>query len=271
MRAVVTGASGFVGRHVVAALAERGDDVVEVGRGETPPQGADVLFHLAARSVVSDAVADPGASFEANVALMWRTVLAAGSARSVVVSSDQVYGPDAPVPTPEDAPLRPDGPYAAGKAAADVLARALPGVVVARMVNVYGPGDRQASRLVPGTVAAVLAGRPPVIRGDGSAARDLVHVDDAVAALLALAGRGVAGEAYNVGTGVATSVREVVDAVLRAAGSDLDPEVLGGAPVGEGGRRAVDIAKIGAGTGWAPRVSLDEGLRRTLAAAGAAR
>ena len=193
-------------------------------------------------------------------------MLDAGAARTVVATSDQVYGPHAPVPTPEDAPLVPEGPYAASKAAADVVARSLPGVVVARLVNVYGAGDRHGSRLVPGTIAAVREGRRPVIRGDGSAARDFVHADDAVAALLALAAAGEPGEAYNVGTGVPRTVREVIDAVLRAAGSDLEPEVLGDAPPGEGGRRAVAIDKIRAATGWAPEVGLEEGLRRTLAA-----
>jgi CDP-glucose 4,6-dehydratase len=181
----------------------------------------------------------------------------------VFASSDQVYGPRAPTPTPETAPFDPAGPYAASKAAADLLARQLPGVVVARLANVYGPGDRHETRLVPGTIAAVRAGRAPVIRGDGSAARDMLFAEDAAEALLALAERGEPGEAYNVGSGESHSVREVVDAVLRIAGSDLEPEVLGETPPGEGGRRAVDIAKVRTTTGWAPATSLEEGLRRT--------
>ena len=261
MRAGVTGASGLIGRHLVEALRGRGDEVVVIARGEEPPAGLDVLFHLAAQTIVSAAYADPAATFEANVALAWRTVAAAP--RAVFASTDQVYGPHAPVPTPEDAPLRPEGPYAASKAAADLLVRTLPGVVVARLANVYGPGDRHDSRLVPGAIGAVRAGRRPVIRGDGSAARDLLFVDDAVEALLALAERGDAGEAYNVGSGEPRTVREVVDAVLRVAGSDLEPEVLGGAPPGEGGRRALDVARIRAAAGWEPRVALEEGLRRT--------
>ena len=264
MKVAVTGATGLVGRALVAALRERGDEVVEVGRGEDPPREPDLLVHLAAQTVVSAAFDDPVATFEANVALTWRVLAAAGARRSIVASSDQVYGPHAPVPTPETAPLAPEGPYAASKAAADVLARTQPGTVVARLANVFGPGDRHESRLVPGTIAAVRAGRRPVIRGDGSAARDLLHVDDAVAALLALAEAGEPGEAYNVGTGTPRTVSEVIAAVLAAAGSDLEPEVLGGTPAGEGGRRALDVTKIRAATGWSPAVSLEEGLRRTL-------
>jgi nucleoside-diphosphate-sugar epimerase len=254
LRAAVTGASGLLGRHVVAALRARGGEVVD-------PAGAEVVFHLAAQTTVPAAREDPVATFEANVALAWRVLAAAP--RAVFASSDQVYGPRAPVPTPETAPLDPDGPYAASKAAADLLARQLPGVVVARLANVYGPGDRHESRLVPGTIAAVRAGRRPQIRGDGSAARDMVFAEDAAAALLALAEHGEAGEAYNVGSGESSSVREVVDAVLRVAGSDLEPEVLGATPPGEGGRRSVDVTKIREATGWTAATALEEGLRRT--------
>lgn len=253
----MTGASGLVGRHLVAALQARGDELVD-------PAEAEVVFHLAAQTTVPAAREDPVGTFESNVALAWRTLAAAP--RSVFASTDQVYGPDPPLPVAETAPLEPEGPYAASKAAADLLVRQLPGVVVARLVNVYGPGDRHESRLVPGTIAAVRAGRRPVIRGTGASRRDLLFVEDAVAALIALAGDGEAGEAYNVGTGEAHAVREVVDTVLRVAGSDLEPEVLGGAPPGEGGRRAVDVAKIREAVGWTPSTSLEDGLRRTWAA-----
>jgi nucleoside-diphosphate-sugar epimerase len=251
----VTGASGLLGRHLVRALAARGDEVVD-------PADAEVVFHLAAQTTVPAAREDPVGTFESNVALAWRVLAAAP--RSVFASSDQVYGPRPPVvPIPESAPLDPDGPYAASKAAADLLARQLPGVVVARLVNLYGPGDRHDSRLVPGTIAALRAGRAPVIRGTGEAARDLLFVQDAVGALLALADGGEAGEAYNVGTGEAHRVRDVVDAVVRVAGSDLAPEILGESAAGEGGRRAVDTTKIHAAVGWKATTSLEDGLLRT--------
>jgi nucleoside-diphosphate-sugar epimerase len=118
---------------------------------------------------------------------------------------------------------------------------------------------------VPGTVEAVRAGRRPQIRGDGTSERDLVFVDDAVNALLVLADLGDAGEAYNVASGASHTVREVVDTVLRVAGSDLEPEVLGGVPPGEGGRRALDAARLRT-LGWRPDVPLVEGLRRTIGA-----
>ena len=266
MKAAITGASGLIGRSLGTLLARRGDEVVAVSRDEPEAvAGADVVFHLAAQTVVAEAWRDPRATFEANVALTWRVLDAARGARVVFASTDQVYGPAPPLPCPETARLDPEGPYPASKAAADLLARSFGGnVVVARLANVYGPGDRHASRLVPGAVLAVLEGRPPVIRGTGTAERDLIHVDDAAEALVALAQRGAPGEAYNVGSGRPTSVRAVVDAVLRAAESELEPELEGGSPPGEGGRRALDIGKIAAATGWSPRIGLEEGLRRTL-------
>ena len=252
----MTGAGGLVGSHLVRALRERGDEVVA-------PEEAELVFHLAAQTIVASAYEDPVATFEANVALAWRTVAAAP--RSVFASTDQVYGPRPPVPVTEDAPLAPEGPYATSKAAADQHVRTLPGCVVARLANVYGPGDRHATRLVPGAVAAVREGRRPVVRGDGSARRDLLFVDDAVAALLVLADRGEEGEPYNVGTGEARTVLEVVEGVLRVAGSDARPDVQGGAPAGEGGERALDSSKLRA-LGWEPSVGLEEGLRLTWAA-----
>jgi nucleoside-diphosphate-sugar epimerase len=251
----VTGASGLLGRHLVAALHARGDELVDAA-------DADVVFHLAAQTTVPAAREDPVGTFETNVALAWRVLAAAP--RAVFASSDQVYGPNPPVmPIPETAPLDPDGPYAASKAAADLLARQLPGVVVARLVNLYGPGDRHESRLVPGTIAALRAGRAPVIRGTGEAARDLLFVEDAVAALLALAERGEEGEAYNVGTGSSHRVVDVVSELIAVSGIDVEPSILGETAAGEGGARAVDTTKIAAATGWAATTPLDEGLRRT--------
>jgi nucleoside-diphosphate-sugar epimerase len=233
--------------------------VASVGGDVVPVEEADVVFHLAAQTIVSEAYADPVATFEANVALAWRVV--GGAGRSVFASTDQVYGPRPPVPATEEAPLAPEGPYASSKAAADMLVRTLPGCVVARLANVYGPGDRHATRLVPGVLGAIREGRRPVVRGDGSARRDLVYVDDAVAALRLLAERGEEGEAYNVGTGEPHSVLDVVRTALRVADSDLEPDVLGGTPPGEGGERALDASKLRA-LGWEPRVGLEEGLRR---------
>ena len=260
MNVAATGSSGLLGRWLGARPLARSSP--------WDLEGVDVVFHLAAQTVVSEARADPLATYEANVTGTWRLLGAcaeAGVRRLVLASTDQVYGPSPERPVTEDRPIAPEGPYAASKAAAELVAREFPAgpeIVVARLVNLYGGGDAHATRLVPGTVGAILAGRRPVIRGDGSAARDLLYVEDAVSALRVLAG--APAGTYNVGSGKATSVRDVVQTALRVAGSDLRPDVLGETPPNEGGDRAVDASRLRA-LGWAPEVDLAEGLARTLA------
>jgi CDP-glucose 4,6-dehydratase len=304
MRVAVTGAYGLVGSWLCAALLDRGDDVAvlrhagaddgaalvvagtegrcDVVTGDVGDRravgrlldGADLVFHLAGRSIVADALADPVATYETNVRGTWTVLDAAraGAPAVVVASSYRVYGTAARRPWREDDPLLGTSPYDASKRAAEVLAQsahATDGLRVAwtRFANVYGGGDR-STRLVPDAVTAVLDGRPPVVRSDGSPERDLLHVDDAVAAYLAigaalLEGRG-AGEAYNAGSGRPVRVLDVVEAVCRAAGSTLRPQVLG-APADGLDRQAVDASKLHALAGWSPRTGLDEGLRRTVA------
>ncbi len=142
-------------------------------------------------------------------------------------------------------------------------------LAVTRFANVYGGGDLNFSRLIPETVVAVLDGRAPVIRSDGSPERDFLHVDDAVSAYLAIAGalgEGAAGEAFNAGGERPHSVREVVELIAAAAGGEVEPDIRGsGNPDGEIDRQFVDSTKLRELTGWRPAVSLEEGLRRTLA------
>lgn len=307
-RVLVTGADGLVGSWLVAALLDRGDAVAVLRRGGSPgPQGgddprvtvavgdlldpssveralaghdADTVVHLAAQSIVGLAHAEPVETFEVNVAGTWHLLEACRRhdvARVVVASSDKVYGTIGAQPPTEDAPLAARFPYDVSKACADLVARSfahtydLP-VAVARLPNVYGPGDRNASRLVPELVGAIRAGRAPVIRSDGSPRRDFLFASDAAAAYLAIcdaidAGVG-AGEAFNAGSGTSHSVREVVDALLELSHSDLRARYVGtGAPEGELPAGWVDSGKLRAATGWAPRVALRDGLAVTLEAA----
>jgi CDP-glucose 4,6-dehydratase len=239
--------------------------------------GVDSVFHLAAETIVGDVPASPRESFEHNVRGSW-TVLAAcrlaGVERIVVASSDKAYGAHEELPYREDFALRPRAPYEASKAAADLIARSyghtydLP-VAVTRFANIYGGGDLNFSRLVPETVSAALDGRRPVLRSDGSPERDLLYVEDAAAAYLAIAANldrpDVRGEAFNAGGGEPHSVREVVELILRLAGAELEPDVKGtGKPEGEIDRQWVDPSKLRERCGWSPAVDLEEGLRRTI-------
>ena len=240
-------------------------------------RGVDAVFHLAAQTIVGAANASPVPTFEANVQGTWTLLEACrthGVRTVVVASSDKAYGPHEELPYREDAPLRPIYPYDVSKAAADLIARSywhtfeLP-VAVTRFANLYGGGDLHFSRLVPEAVSAVIDGRRPVIRSDGSPERDFLYVEDAARAYLALAaaldeGRG-RGEAFNAGGGRPHPVREVVELICRLAGSEVEPDIRGeGSLAGEIDRQYLDSTKIRELTGWSPRVDLEDGLRRTI-------
>ncbi len=260
-------------------------DAVELAEGDlrdaeavsAAVAGCDSVFHLAAQTIVGVARESPAETFEVNVRGAWNVFEACCEhdvARVVFASSDKAYGTSPELPYREDFPLRASYPYDASKAAADVIARSYAhayGVplAVTRFANIYGGGDLNFSRLIPETTIAVLGGRPPQIRSDGSPERDFLHVDDAVAAYLAieeaLGGAGARGEAFNAGGERPHAVREVVDLIAEVAGTGVEPEYLGsGTPDGEIDRQYVDSAKLREATGWRPRVELADGLARTL-------
>ncbi|MDX6666096.1 MAG: hypothetical protein QOG68_2302 [Solirubrobacteraceae bacterium] len=306
MTALVTGAYGVLGSWLVKALLDRGDDVVVLRRddvrrsalviegtearcavvnGDLVDAGVveraigeyevDAVFHLAAQTIVGTANRSPVSTFESNIRGTWMLLEACrsqGVARTVVAASDKAYGPTDTLPYTESHPLAPLYPYDVSKACTDLITRSywhtyeLP-VAVTRFANIYGGGDLNPSRLVPEAVAAVLAGRAPVIRSDGSPQRDFLYVEDAAAAYLAIADAlpGVGGEAFNAGGDEPHSVLEVVDLLCRVAGADVRPDVRGsGTPHGEIDRQFVDSTKLRKQTGWSPQVGLEEGLRRTV-------
>jgi CDP-glucose 4,6-dehydratase len=251
-------------------------DLRDADAVSTAIEGADSVFHLAAQTIVGVARRSPLETFEVNVRGAWNVFEACrthGVGRVVFASSDKAYGSSPELPYREDFPLRAAYPYDASKAAADTIARSyanaygLP-LAVTRFANVYGGGDLNFSRLIPETVIALLGGRAPVIRSDGSPERDFLHVDDAVSAYLAIAGAlggGAAGEAFNAGGERPHSVREVVGLIASAAGTGIEPDFRGqGNPDGEIDRQFVDSTKLRELTGWQPAVELEHGLRRTL-------
>jgi CDP-glucose 4,6-dehydratase len=239
--------------------------------------GCDSVFHLAAQTIVGVAQESPLETFEVNVTGAWNVFEACrrrGAERVVFASSDKAYGSSPELPYREDFPLRAAYPYDASKAAADIVARSyahaygLP-LAVTRFANVYGGGDLNFSRLIPEAVVALLDGRPPAIRSDGSPERDFLHVEDAVSAYLAIADAlgagGVAGEAFNAGGERPHTVREVVELIAEVAEAGIEPDFQGaGNPEGEIDRQFVDSTKLRELTGWRPQVDLREGLRRTL-------
>jgi len=307
---LITGAYGFVGSALVRACLERGDNVCVLRRSKHPTsalvlegseercavfdgdvlgvgvldeaigeQGIDTVFHLAAQPIVAEALRAPAQSFDVNVRGTWlllEACLRHGVARTVVASTFQAYGEPARSPIDEQLPLDPRQPYALTKACADLIALCwshaygLP-VATARFSNVYGGGDRNLSRLVPGAIAAALCGERPVVRSDGSPQRDFFHVDDAVSAYLAIADAldegptDAGGEAFNAGSGSSRSVLEIVQLVCEAVGTGVEAEVRGSpVPEGEVERQVIDYGKLRAATGWAPTIALEEGIARTV-------
>jgi CDP-glucose 4,6-dehydratase len=188
-------------------------------------------------------------------------------------SSDKAYGDQPVLPYSEETPLQGKHPYDVSKSCADLIAHSyavtygLP-VVTTRCGNLYGGGDLNWNRLVPGTIRAALNGERPVIRSDGTPIRDYFYVEDAVHAYLQLAeamhGRPeLAGEAFNFSTELQLSVLDLTAAVLRELGSELTPDVRNEAKheimhqylSAEKARRMLD---------WRPRFTLEEGLARTV-------
>jgi CDP-glucose 4,6-dehydratase len=252
-------------------------DLRDAGQVDAAVGGCDTVFHLAAQTIVGIARSSPLETLEVNVGGAWNVFEACrrhGVGRVVFASSDKAYGASPELPYREDFPLRAAHPYDASKAAADIIARSYANaygvpIAVTRFANVYGGGDLNFSRLIPEAAIAVLDGRAPVIRSDGSPERDFLYVDDAVSAYLAILAAledgGVSGEAFNAGGERPRSVREVVDLIAEVSGTEIEPEYRGaGNPDGEIDHQYVDSSKLRELTGWRPAVELRDGLARTL-------
>jgi GDP-4-dehydro-6-deoxy-D-mannose reductase len=263
MRALVTGAAGFVGSWLVRDLAGSGYTTFAGGLGEAPADplaGAEgwvpmdvtsaasvrealaavrpqVVFHLAGQASVGDSFADPEGTWEVNATGTLRIACSLPrGARMLVVSSAEVYGavPESEQPIREDRPLSPGNPYAASKAAAEMAAlqagaAGSVAIVVARAFNHTGPGqdDRFALPSFARQLAVLTSdGGDPVLRvGNLSARRDLLDVRDVVRAYRILMERGTPGMVYNVASGIARSMTDVVAELVRISGRDARVEV----------------------------------------------
>jgi CDP-glucose 4,6-dehydratase len=241
--------------------------------------GVQAVFHLAAAAIVGSATTSPLSTYEVNVRGTWNLLEACRLAgeppqKIVVASTDKAYGVHDELPYREDSALQPRYPYDASKACADIIARSyahtfgLP-VAVTRFGNVFGGGDMNFSRLIPGTVKALLAGERPVIRSDGLMERDFLYAEDAVAAYLAVAGsldrRELHGRAWNASIGRPVAVLDVVRQLMEIAGRRDAPDVRGhGTPHGEISRQWLDCSAISEHLGWTPGWDLKQGLEATF-------
>jgi len=292
LRVLVTGATGFAGRHLVDACTVAGDDVIAA-----PPSSAldlrdpaaarrlvadtrpDVVYHLAARAHVGQSWEDPFGTFSDNVAMTAALLEAvraeAPDAVVLSVGSGEEYGPPETVPTEEAHPLRPQNPYAVSKASSGLLARFYADgyglrVIHARAFNHAGPGQeaiyaianfaRQVAEGLDGGADPVV-----VVTGSPDTRRDFTDVRDVVRAYRTLAAHGEPG-VFNICSGVTHSARELVAALGEVAGVAIDHQV-DPAKV-----RAHEVHEIRgandhltAATGWRPEIPLETTLRDTLA------
>lgn len=238
----------------------------------------DTVFHLGAQTIVGTAARSPISTFESNVRGTWQLLEACRQnarlvRRVIVASSDKAYGAHDRLPYTEDTPLVGRFPYDVSKSCADLIALSYfhtyrTPVVVTRCGNLWGPGDLNYSRLIPGTIRSALLDEPPIIRSDGTFRRDYFYVRDAVGAYLTLAERmengACAGEAFNFGNERPYTVIEVVETILTAMGkSHLAPVILNEASE-EIPNQFLDCGKARRELGWAPAYSFEAGLEETV-------
>jgi CDP-glucose 4,6-dehydratase len=303
----VTGATGFLGSHLVGILIELGAHVVILARDELPRSPLRdswwrevaivrgsiedqplldrllgeyeilTVFHLAAQSQVQVANHNPVSTFEANIRGTWSVLEAVRRSAHVgqllVASSDKAYGAHRSLPYTEDMPLLGANPYDVSKACADMLARSYANTfgiraVVSRCGNLFGPGDINWERLVPGTIRSLLEGQPPIIRSDGTLTRDYLYVVDAAQSYLrlaeALAERPeLAGEAFNFSSERPLSVLELVEMLQIAVGTGLKPDIRGTASH-EIAHQFLSASKAHQVLGWVPDHTLEEALLLTV-------
>ncbi|HEY1727939.1 MAG TPA: GDP-mannose 4,6-dehydratase [Candidatus Baltobacteraceae bacterium] len=294
MRVLVTGGSGFVGRRLVAALRERGDDVISAAPSHGDDQHLpldltdaenvravvemvqpEVVYHLAAQSFVPVSIEDPVTTYRVNVdgTAYLLEALRELKPRLLFVSSAEVYGrrSQEDMPLRETLPPRPTNPYAASKAAGEALVLGWHhsygiDAVISRAFNHIGAGQ-DARFAVPAfahRLAKIASGQDRVLNvGNVESERDFLDVRDVVAAYIALADRGSSGEVYNVCSGQAVKMREVLRRLVNIAGVPVeireDPELM--RTSGEVLRSVGDPSKLKRTTGWSPRISLADSLR----------
>jgi len=239
----------------------------------------EYVYHLGAQTIVGVGNVSPLTTFKANIEGTWNLLEAArvlsGASQQIksicVASSDKAYGSTKNLPYTEDMPLAGEHPYDVSKSCTDLLAQSygitygLP-VAIARMGNIYGPGDLNFNRVVPGTIRSVLEKKPPQMRSDGTPLREYFYVDDAVDAYLTMAEHSAKikpGTAFNFSSGEKRSVLDVVHTILSMMNSRLEPVVLNTAHH-EIQDQYLSIAKAQKELKWKPKYTLKAGLEPTI-------
>ncbi len=237
----------------------------------------DYIFHLGAQTIVGKGLIDPKGTFETNIQGTWNILEAARNFSPqllsiVVASSDKAYGEAKILPYDESFPLHGDGPYDVSKSCTDLISQSygktynLP-VSIARCGNIYGPGDTNWSRIVPGTFHSLLTKQTPVLRSDGTFLRDYIFVKDVVNAYLVLALKQAdfaPGEAFNFSHDRAYSVLEIYSEICQVVLQKyLEPVVLNSV-THEIHDQHLTSNKAKEKLGWEAKYSLESGLKESL-------
>lgn len=297
---LVTGLNGFIGSALAARLLDMGcsvvgfvrdrnyksrkdlHDRVSIVSGDLRDADAvryavtkyevDTIFHLGAITVLRMATVDPVTCYASNVMGTVNVMEAARSAKHVVkvvaASSDKAYGSHDILPYVEDMALLPADPYSTSKSCMDLIARSYAhtygiDVSVIRSGNVFGPGDLNCSRLIPGGILKVLSGQRPVIyRGVGVYKREFVFIDDVVDAYIKVCERGIKGEAYNVGGSGFQTIIRTVEMIIEECGVDMQPDIQEKDFI-EIKEQYLDATKLQA-LGWKCRHQIRDGIAKTI-------
>lgn len=306
---LVTGCTGLLGSWLTQTLVEAGADVVGLIRDDVPQSQLvrsgvigrirvargdvtdyatmervlneyeiDALFHLAAQTIVGIANRAPLSTFETNIRGTWVTLEAARRTptvkRILVASSDKAYGTQFVLPYTETMPLHGEHPYDVSKSAADLIAQTyamtygMP-IAITRCANLYGGGDLNWNRLIPGTIRSALQGEAPIIRSDGTFVRDYLYVRDAVRAYMILAEAldrpDIQGQAFNCSTDEPMSVLEMTRLILSLSPHPRMQPIVLNEVKNEIKDQYLNSAKIEEAIGWQPAWSREAALVETLA------
>ncbi len=305
----VTGGTGLLGSWLIKQLLEaranvvclvrdwvpqselvrdRGIEQVTVVRGDIVDRDLlertlgeyeiEIVFHLAAQTIVGIANRNPVSTFSANIEGTWNLLEACRRSPKVnsivVASSDKAYGDQEHLPYDESMPLQGKHPYDVSKSCADLISQSyaktygLP-VAITRCGNFYGGGDLNWNRVVPGTIRSVIRGERPLVRSDGKFVRDYFYIEDGAAAYMLLAEQlasnpALKGQAFNFSNESQISVLDIVNLILQKMNSTLRPEVLNQAS-NEIRHQFLSAERARTVLNWKPRFTLESGLDRTLA------
>ncbi len=297
---LVTGGAGFIGHHLVHDLIAHNNEVVIIdnlssGFKHNIPVRAvfyqadvrdknishifekeqpQIVFHFAAQPLVEQAHKNPVEAFETNImgtVNVLENCRRANNMESIVmVSSDKAYGKSDALPYTEETPLRGDHPYDASKSAADLIAMTyfttygLP-IVITRFSNVYGPGDANMSRIIPGLMEAIIKNKEFLIRSDGTMVREYTYVKDISRACMALAQKTKEnkGHAFNFGSNNIFSVNEIVQKVQSVLAKKIDSKILN-ITKNEIPKQHLDWSKAKARLAWEPTTSFEKGIKETF-------